>query len=116
MPEAGEVAPVVSGLGLRGVRDKHLGRELGGPEGDFVEVAVVGLQALAFFAVTALALFCRFPEGGEERFPFRRVFRKIRVSMGVGRKGHANEKSGSGGGWAAALALGPIHCRPFSIG
>ena len=88
MPETGEIAPVVGGLGLCRVRREHFGGESGGPEGVFVEVAVCGLQALAFWAEAALALVWGFPEGGEERFPFRRVIREIWMGMGVGRGGH----------------------------
>ena len=70
MPEPGEVAPIVGGFGLGGIRGEHLRGELGGPVCDFVEVAVVGFQIAAFPAGVALTLIRSITERGEERFPF----------------------------------------------
>ncbi len=70
MPESGEEAPVVGGFCLGGDWGKHFRGELGGPEGDFVEVAMIWFHALALIAVIALALVFCIPEWGEERLPF----------------------------------------------
>lgn len=63
MPESGEVAPVPGGLLLGRLWGKHFRGELGGPEGDFIEMAVVGCEILAFVTVFSLALI----RGGAER-------------------------------------------------
>jgi hypothetical protein len=65
-----EVAPVPGGFGFGGIRREHFGGEFGGPVGDFVEVAVLGAQVAAFFAMLALALLLAVTEGDKERFPF----------------------------------------------
>ncbi len=52
-------------------------RFLGVPEGDFIEMAVIGDQIAAF----VLSI----PERGEEWFPFCRIVRKIGMCMGVNR-------------------------------
>jgi hypothetical protein len=70
MPESGEEAPVVGGFRLGGDWGKHFRSELGSPEGDFVEMAMIWFHALALIAVIALALVFCISERGEERFPF----------------------------------------------
>ena len=84
MPESGEVAPFVSGLSLGGIRGEHFRGELGGPEGDFVEVAVVGGEVSTFLAGFPLTLVSSFTERGEEWFP---VFLRFSVE-GVGIEFH----------------------------
>ena len=65
MPESGEIAPVPGRLPLGGLRVEHFRRELSGPPGDLVEVAVVGVPILAFPAGIALALILCLTERGE---------------------------------------------------
>ena len=91
MPEAGEVAPLVSGLGLLGIFREHFGGEFGGVVGHFIEVAVGGFHLFAFLAEFALALVCRITKRGEERFPF--LLRSFGKGMRVGRLGHWGQRS-----------------------
>lgn len=44
------------GLGFCGAGGKHFCGELGGPIGDFVQVAMMWLKVFAFFALVSLAL------------------------------------------------------------
>jgi hypothetical protein len=69
MPESGEVTPSVGEFGFGGILGKHFCGELGGPEGDFVEVTVSGLHGFAFLAGAALAVVFAVAEGGEEGLP-----------------------------------------------
>ena len=69
VPESGEIAPGVGVGGLWGIWRKHFGGELGGPEGDFIEVAVGGLKLLAFFALFSLAAFPFITERREKQLP-----------------------------------------------
>lgn len=87
VPEPDEVTPLVGGISIRS-RLEHFCSELGGPVGDFVEVAVVGLESSTFFAGFALALLFSVAEGSEERFPFFRIIREGWMGVGVGRMGH----------------------------
>ncbi len=48
MPQSCQIAPIPGGVCFRGVRGKHFRSKLGGPEGDFIEMAMVGFEALAF--------------------------------------------------------------------
>ena len=70
MPKSGEVAPVPSRFPLDGIRGEHFRCKLGGPPGDFVEMAVLGVESLAPVAVFPLALIQPFTKWREERFPF----------------------------------------------
>ena len=88
--KSGEVAPWVGGFGFLGVCEEHFCGELGGPEGDFVEVAVVGGEVSTFLAGFPLALVSSFTKRGEEWFP---VFLGFSVE-GVGIEFHeGREKS-----------------------
>jgi len=82
----------VGGFGFGGILGEHFGGEFCGVVGDFVEVAVAGVHAFAFFAGVALALgFGVFAEGGEEGFPgggVRVGGFAVRVGGGVGVGGH----------------------------
>ncbi len=69
MPESGEVAPIVCGFGFAGIWSEHFGCEFRRPEGDFVEVAVIGIKTPAFSTFLALALIQTITEWGEKRFP-----------------------------------------------
>lgn len=82
VPEAGEVAPLAGGFAI-GARREHLGGELGGEMGDFVEVTVPTVEGSTFGAGIA-------SEGGavwsEKRFPLGYgSFGCVRV-VGHGRK------------------------------
>jgi hypothetical protein len=96
MPESGEVAPVVGGFGGGRVWGKHFGSELGGPEGDFVEVSVVWGEVPAFSAVFFLTFLRPASERSEQGFPMGRVTWKIRMGMGV--DGHGGKELGWWGG------------------
>ena len=85
MPEAGEVAPVVSGVGFVRVGSEHVGGELGGPEGDFIEVAVGGIKVATLLAGLSLALGRSIAKGRKQQLPFGRVPGEIRMGVGVGR-------------------------------
>jgi hypothetical protein len=54
---------------------------LGGPVGDFIEVAVIGGHFGAFFASVALALVISLTEGGEKGLPF--AFEAVWPGVGV---------------------------------
>lgn len=86
MPKSGEIAPLVGGFGLWGVSRKHFRGELGGPEGDFIEVAVGGFKLLAFFALFSLAAFPFVTERREKQLPI--VFLSRRKGVGVKNGGH----------------------------
>lgn len=91
MPEAGEVAPLVGGLGFLGNFREHLGGKFGGVVGDFVEVAVLGFEICARFAGVALAFVFARAERGEEGFPgggVRVGGCAVREFGGVGVEGH----------------------------
>ena len=49
---------------------EHFQGKLGGPEGNFVKVAMVGVHLLALFAYFALALLCSVTEWSKQRLPF----------------------------------------------
>ena len=68
VPEAGEVGPLAGGVAVRAFGE-HFAGEFCGEVGDFVEVAVLGFEVLAVFAILALALVFSRTEGGEEGFP-----------------------------------------------
>jgi len=85
--DSGKVASAGGGFCLSRVRSEHFPVELGGPEGDFVEVAVEGFQCFTFPALLALAALRSFAKGREERLPILLRIRGIgmvRVGMGVG--------------------------------
>ena len=103
MPETGEVAPVVGGLGLCRVRREHFGGESGGPEGDFVEVAVSGIQAAALLTGLSLALGCSVAKRRKQQLPLGWVLREILMGMGV--CGHNKEMS-VGEQWQLELLVG----------
>ncbi len=84
MPEASEVAPLVGVGGFWGVGWEHFCGELGGPEGDFVEVAVGGGEVSTFLAGFPLAQIRTITERGEKWFP---VFLRFSVE-GVGVEFH----------------------------
>ena len=83
MPEAGEIAPIVGGLGLCRIRREHFGGELGGPKGDFVEVAVCGIQVAALLAGLSLALRSSVAKRRKQGLPCGRVSGEIRMAVGV---------------------------------
>ena len=83
MPETCEIAPVVSGLRLCRGRREHLGGEFGGPEGDFVEVAMCGIKIEALLARFSLALRHGVSKWSKQQLPFGRVTGAIRMGMGV---------------------------------
>lgn len=87
MPESGEIAPIVGGYGFGGIRREHFRSELGSPPSDFIQMAVIGFEITALIASLTLALIRGLPEGGEERLPFGRVAREIRMGVCVGGQG-----------------------------
>jgi len=81
---------------------EHFGGEFCGVVGDFVEVAVLGVEVAALFAVVALALILGFAEGGEEWFPGAGVrvggF-AVRKEGGVGEEGFVHADFPDCGDW-----------------
>lgn len=76
----------MGGFGFVRIRGEHFFSKPGGPPGDFVEVAVVGFEGLAFETDAPLTLVRTITERGEERFPF--FVGSFRKSVSVGRRGH----------------------------
>ena len=73
-------------MGFGGIRCEHFRGELGGPESDFVEVAVGGVQIPALLAVLTLAIFFAITKWRKKRFPVHFCIfgiREIRVGVGV---------------------------------
>lgn len=82
MPEAGDIAPVVGGPCLFRARREHFRGELGGPEGDFIEVAVGGVKPAAVLAGLSPALGRSVAKRREQQFPFGRITGEIRMGVG----------------------------------